>query len=259
MWYIVDTLKGKDVMSKEVIKHFTLTKFLLILGGIYALIRWRGYIFIPASQPIFGGVMAVMVVLLVVNGVWYSEEQSKLASVSAALLPLSAVLFLFVQSGAVELSRPVFVVLVAVLMGGSMVLFFARTHSTVRKAVLGTIYSVVLLVPTLFMLFFLVFFAGFFDFNHEEVIRSATSPGDVYVAEVIESSQGATGGSTRVYVTYQGSSINLLVGKLQPEPRQVYFGRWGEFYNMRLHWETDEILHINNITLTRRGTRWVQR
>ncbi|MCL2842220.1 MAG: hypothetical protein FWE28_01970 [Oscillospiraceae bacterium] len=63
--------------------------------------------------------MAIIIMLLIVNGICHRKKQSKSASVSVALLPLIAVLFFIVQGGAVELSTPVFVVLAILLMGGA--------------------------------------------------------------------------------------------------------------------------------------------
>lgn len=125
--------------------------------------------------------------------------------------------------------------------GWSMVLLFACTHSSGRQAVLGAIYSIFLLVPTLLLLFLAILVS---DFSHNEVVRSASSPSDVYVAKVILNSQGALGGGTLVRVTCQNSKVNLFVGILQRPPDRIYSGRWGEFYNMQLYWETDEILHV---------------
>ena len=71
------------------------------------------------------------------------------------------------------------------------------------------------------------------------------SPNSVYIAEIIDSNQGALGGATLVSVTRQNRNISILIGELKKDSKVVYSGRWGEFETMTLRWETDEILYIN--------------
>ena len=85
----------------------------------------------------------------------------------------------------------------------------------------------------------------FSDFGGNKVVTSALSPNAKYLAEVISMDSGALGGDTVVNVTRQNYDINLFIGELKKDSKRIYHGKWGEFYDMTLRWETDEILFIN--------------
>jgi hypothetical protein len=77
------------------------------------------------------------------------------------------------------------------------------------------------------------------------VVKSVTSPQNVYVAEVIDSDQGALGGDTFVTVQNLSKTINLFVVKFSKAPVSIYSGEWGEFKNMQIQWEDEHRLTIN--------------
>jgi hypothetical protein len=83
------------------------------------------------------------------------------------------------------------------------------------------------------------------DFGKNTVIRAEMSPNSIYLAEVIDNDQGALGGATLVNVTKQNRNVYLLIGDLKKDAKEVYYGRWGESFEMTLRWETDNILYIN--------------
>lgn len=61
---------------------------------------------------------------------------------------------------------------------------------------------------------------------------------------MIDRDEGALGGSTRVDV-YEKGVIYTPLFEISKKPQIVYFGSWGEFENMTIHWKNDTCLVIN--------------
>lgn len=97
-----------------------------------------------------------------------------------------------------------------------------------------------LLLPIGFLSLF-----SLFPIGRNRVVQSLPSPGGNYCAQVIDSDQGALGGDTIVEIYESRKQVNLLLIKLQKNPQLVYLGNWGEFENMNLRWETEQVLLIN--------------
>ena len=84
-----------------------------------------------------------------------------------------------------------------------------------------------------------------FPIGRNSVVQSLPSPGGTYCAQVIDSDQGALGGDTIVEVYEPQKRVNLLLIELRKDPQLVYLGNWGEFENMNLRWESEQVLLIN--------------
>ena len=102
--------------------------------------------------------------------------------------------------------------------------------------------SAVILLP--FMLLCLLLFL--FPFGRITVVRTVLSPEGNYCAQLINDDQGALGGNTLVEVHDTRKNLDLFLLSVQKNPRRVYTGRWGEFETMKLEWESEEILLIND-------------
>ena len=76
------------------------------------------------------------------------------------------------------------------------------------------------------------------------VVDTVASPDGTYYAEVVDSDQGALGGSTLVYV-HEAKGLDLLVFKAAKTPNRVYMGQWGEYKDMEIYWKDDDSLIIN--------------
>ena len=100
--------------------------------------------------------------------------------------------------------------------------------------------STLILLPTLFFMLFLPFAWGY-----RMAMRTVTSPERNYRAEVIDVNEGALGGDTIVEVYDLRKQFDGIVFFFQKEPQVVYHGDWGEFENMKLEWESEQILLIN--------------
>ena len=102
--------------------------------------------------------------------------------------------------------------------------------------------SGLMILPVGFFGFMLLTFG---NIGQNTVVKTVESPNGVYYAQVIDSDQGALGGDTLVDV-YENKEINALVFKLYKTPQRIYYGDWGEFENMEIHWKNDSCLVINS-------------
>ena len=84
------------------------------------------------------------------------------------------------------------------------------------------------------------------NLSQNTVVQTVESPGGEYYAKVIDSDQGALGGSTFVDV-YKNNGINAILFKIESNPQRVYIGDWGEYKKMRVYWKDDGRLVINSV------------
>lgn len=94
-------------------------------------------------------------------------------------------------------------------------------------------------------MFFTVVFLGI---TCNTVVRTVPSPQNTYVAEVIDSNQGALGGDTFVEVR-KTASANVLFFTAQSRSVRVYEGEWGELETMETVWVDENTLLVNNETV----------
>jgi hypothetical protein len=217
----------------------TIALLFLIVGGLNLLLNLLNYTFAPASALAYDIFFSAIIIWLTVRGLKHVAESNRVTSVLSALLPVFAFLYILFSGATIERETDysfVFHAFVAIIC--SVVLFFSYKRGTVIKIVFGIIHTVLFLFIT-FILFIAFMMA---DFGSNKVISTHMSPSSVYMVEIIASDQGALGGDTYVTVTRNNDVRNLLIGKLT---KRIYSGRWGEFENMTLRWETDKILYIN--------------
>lgn len=120
-----------------------------------------------------------------------------------------------------------------------LVMYTYGNHSFFQGVVMGGS-AVVLLAVLLLSMFFL-----FFSFGRVTVVRTVPSPEGTYYAELIDDDQGALGGNTLVKVYDTRKRLDLHFLSVYKNPQQVYWGRWGEFEDMKLEWESEQVLLIN--------------
>jgi hypothetical protein len=216
---------------------------LVVFGACYFLIKLLGNNYFPAYKGIWSIATSGVIIWLTYSGFKNRQKAGTLTfAYLAASLPFFAIVFivskLFVVVSRDELANALFVVQSCIILTCSIILFFAYHHGRISKIVLGIMYA----VPTLVLLFVLSLVLLFAGFGKDTVVTSALSPNSVFLAEVIDSDHGATGGSTYVYVARQNFFAKYLVGEFK---EAVYYGRWGESFSMTLHWESDYELYIN--------------
>jgi hypothetical protein len=234
----------------------SLALFLLVLLFFYLSIKILGYTFIPLNGLAANIFTAGIIIWLTINGMKNRSEKPKATAVFAAILPLISLIYLAFKSVSSDISGEshglfyvyltgkstlIYVIHACITLACSMIVFFSCGRRITVKIGLGIIYSIIMLFVC-FLFFVMLIFS---DFGKNTVIKSEMSPNSIYLAEVIDNDQGALGGATLVNITQQNRDINLLIGKLKKNPKQIYYGRWGESFEMNLRWETDEILYIN--------------
>ncbi len=87
------------------------------------------------------------------------------------------------------------------------------------------------------------------DFGENTVVTSAVSPDGRYVAEVIDSDQGALGGNTIVEVR-ENAGFEAFFFSVRKRAERVYRGEWGEYKNMEIYWRNNYQLVVNSETYT---------
>ena len=156
--------------------------------------------------------LALTVPLSLINAVFYIFNCPQLGVIVSALIPAGCTCFLVVKYGkplAIKIATLVLFVQLLLL-----VLFFS----------------------------FMIFIFG--NIGQNTVVQTVESPSGKYYAQVIDSDQGALGGDTLVNV-YEKKCIDVFLFKIEKKPQNVYFGNWGEFKSMRIHWKDDKCLVIN--------------
>ena len=63
---------------------------------------------------------------------------------------------------------------------------------------------------------------------------------------MISDSEGALGGSTRVKV-YKNNDIDFLILEIRNPKKDIYVGNWSALSRVEMHWQTDDVLVINNV------------
>ncbi len=87
------------------------------------------------------------------------------------------------------------------------------------------------------------------NFGFNTVVKTVRSPDGAYVAEVIDSDQGALGGDTIVTVR-ENKTYNAFFFELRKKSERVYTGEWGEYVNMNIYWRDGRTLIVNSNTYT---------
>ena len=201
-----------------------------------------GYSFVPINDCAINIASSIVIVCFAILSFIKNDKKTGITTLSSVVLPIISILFFTVKGLVTDLKNiDIFVIHCLITYVISLVLFFLYGHEKRIKIGFGIIYSF-LLIPISFIFFLIVVF---YDFSRNTVVKSEKSPNSLYLAEIIDNNQGALGGSTKVKVIKQNCSINLLLGKIEKNPTVIYSGKWSEFNEMNLRWETDEILYIN--------------
>ncbi|MBR3819750.1 MAG: hypothetical protein IKJ41_11485 [Clostridia bacterium] len=133
----------------------------------------------------------------------------------------------------------------AVFMAVCFIMCAAISEKTVnsdKTKIFFVISSSLMFVAIILFSFVAVFFG---NFAVNTVVNTVDSPSGEYYAEVVNSDQGATGGSTVVYVK-KSDYLNLLIMKIEKTPDRIYLGEWGEYETMEIEWEDNSTLLINS-------------
>lgn len=158
--------------------------------------------------------LAIITPLSLINAVFYIFEYPQIWVIASVLLSVGCCCYLTVKHG-----KPLSLKIITLVLSALMVL------------------------PIGFFSFIALIFG---NIGQNTVVRTVESPSGEYYAQVIDSDQGALGGDTLVDV-YEKSGVNLILFKIEKKPQRVYFGDWGEFNNMKIHWKDNNCLVINSV------------
>lgn len=218
--------------------------FLLALSCFYLFAALFQYTFVPFNGLILNIFSSTIILWFTIREIKNRNEKTKLCAIFSAILPLIAIFFVIVKGVTFDMNEINIYLYVAqsyLTLICSILMFFFSGLEKIFKINLSLVY-LILLVPIFFILFIAICFV---NFGANTVVEFETSPNSIYLAEIIDSNQGALGGNTSVDITRQDRNINLLIGELRKRPETIYTGKWGEFETMTLRWEGDEILYIN--------------
>lgn len=228
----------KKAISILICLLFVLT--ILYPAGVIITAR-LGYSFELISVSAFAIAIAVLSVCIVVLDIVFKNQlESKTVQILLAIItPLSlinAVSYIF--------ECPQIWVIASVLASVGCCCFLVVKHGKpLALKIVALVLSALMVLPIGFVSFIALIFG---NIGQNTVVQTVESPSGKYYAQVIDSDQGALGGDTLVDV-YQDWGINALVFKIEKKPQRVYFGEWGEFENMQIHWNNDNCLVIDSV------------
>lgn len=114
-----------------------------------------------------------------------------------------------------------------------------------RPFAVKTVTGILSILMFVLLLFISMLILAFGNFGSNSVVVSVESPQGTYLAEVIDSDQGALGGDTLVQVTNRKKVVPLPIGEYSKAAVRVYTGEWGEWETMWIRWEDDNTLLID--------------
>lgn len=214
---------------------FVLTA-LLPVGELFFSIL--GYNLRLSSYPALAGVTALVSVCTVLLRIGIREQiQNKFLGVLLCLLsPLS-----LLSAGICIYRSSIEVLFSGLILAGCSICLTVMQGTPLPLQMTALSIFLLALIP-LSVLCFLD--ATFGSIGRETVIKTVDSPNGEYHADVIDRDEGALGGSTRVDV-YEKDGIYTPLFEITKRPQIVYFGSWGEFENMTVHWKNDTCLVID--------------
>ena len=218
--------------------------FLLIFGIFNIILRLLKYSFIPFNDYIINIASFTLIFWLTIRILFKNYDETKATTILSTFLPLIMIFYFVTKEVTINLNGKnsiIFVIFNILTFICSVVIFYTATHERIIKIGLGITYIILIISVSLMTLFLF----AFDDFGKNTVIKFEMSPSSIYLAEIIDNDQGALGGSTIVKVTPKNNNLNIIIGKLVKDSKVVYSDKWGEFNEITLRWETDEILYIN--------------
>ena len=231
---------------------YVLTAILSLLSGASLLIRFSDFAFAFIFYPSI--ILSAIIIFLTVACV----KKGTLEKICRFLPALSIAFILLNRAG---INGFAFFVLAVVTSACSLTLLLKEVKCKPTKTILGLFY-LTLILPIMLVVILLLLPR---PFRHNEVVQSAVSPNGRYKAEIWLNGQGALGGRTWIYMARQPDNINLFLVELHrryPARVRIYDGRWGEFYDMTLYWEADNLLFVDfrtPLTFYFDGQEWISK
>ncbi len=166
------------------------------------------------------------------------SNYNKLTKFFMALLPLIQLINTVIY---VSKSKSVITAVFMAVCFISCAIISKKVFASDKAQITSVITSSILFIITVLISFVTVFFS---NFSVNTVIKTVDSPNGTYYAEIVDSDQGATGGSTVVYAK-KTDTLNLFVLEIEKNPERVYLGEWREYETMEIYWKDESCLIIN--------------
>lgn len=180
--------------------------------------------------------VCVIVLDLICKNTLENKVMQILLAITTSLSLFNAVFYIF------ECPQ-IWVIASVLLSAGCCCYLTVKYGKPLPLKIITLILSALMVLPIGFFSFIALIFG---NIGQNTVVQTVESPSGKYYAQVIDSDQGALGGDTLVDV-YQDCGINAILFKIEKKPQRVYFGDWGEFENMQIHWKDDNCLVINSV------------
>ena len=200
-----------------------------------------GYTFKLISVSAFAiGIAALSICVVILDLIFKNTIESKpmltLLTIIAPLSLLNAVFYIFKDP-------QIWVIANVFSSAGCSCYLTIKYGKPLALKITALVLSALMVSPIGFFSFFALIFG---NIGQNTIVKTVESPNGKYYAQVIDSDQGALGGDTLVDV-YEKNKINAIFFKIEKKPQRVYFGDWGEFENMQIHWKDDNCLVINSV------------
>ena len=196
------------------------------------------YRFLLLSNDGFAVFLGLFSSCAVILSLVFPTEVSKTAGTVAAFMPfvtlVSCFFLLHSKIGVIGVAG----LLVAFVCACAMTLKYAKN---LAMKIVVLVIGIVLAVHVGFLGFLAMIFGSI---GKDTVVQSVESPNGAYIAQLVDSDQGALGGDTLVLV-YEQNNIDLFFLRIEKEPQLVYSGQWGAFKQMKLEWKNEHCLLIN--------------
>lgn len=188
---------------------------------------------------------AIGICILSVCGVIFSLlykgpiESKCLSALLTVFAPLSLINAEFYLLGSKDLLMVGFTVAAV----GCAYFLTVKYAKSLSVKIISLTLTAVMILPFACIDFFALTFG---NFGLNTVVQSVESPDGAYCAQVIDSDQGALGGSTLVQVCKR-AQFDAVLFRVEKRLQTVYAGKWGEYQNMQIDWEGNNTLIINGI------------
>jgi len=225
---------------------YTLFACVLLLPVLTVGFSWFGYQFELANVPALAIAAALLSLFLADLSICGKTvpEYGGMRVIFALLTPFSVIHAFACMFAHQDVWT---VISVFVCMGACLVLTIKYGKpSLLKKLAVG--FFVIMILPAGLLGFWTALAGIAGPVGKDTVVKSIESPNGRYYVEVIASSQGALGGDTLVDVyTCEDRRADTFAFKIAPKPKRIYYGEWGEFEHMEIHWEGDTRLVIDSV------------
>ena len=200
-----------------------------------------GYTFQLISIPAFAIALAVLsVCIIILDAVFQYKIKSIvfciLLSIAAPLSLINTAFYICAYHKAIVITS------VFISIGCSCYLTAKHVRPLALKIVAFSM-SALMILPLCFISLPVLLLG---NFSQNTVVQTIESPSGKYYAQVIDSNQGALGGSTFVEI-HRTNNIDFFFFQLSKEPQRVYTGDWLEYQTMHIYWKNDSCLVINSL------------